>query len=80
MVTMKDLFFSFLSYIAIRSDKNSQHEQDGSFVISFKVTQDMEVEELIKKWLPFMKVITPISLKQKIDKELRTYLGLDSEI
>lgn len=55
-----------------------EQKEDDSLIISFKVTQDMEVEELIKKWLPFMKVITPLSLKQKIDTELRTYLGLSS--
>jgi hypothetical protein len=34
----------------------------------------MEVEELIKRWIPFVKVIEPSSLKQKIENEMREYL------
>jgi predicted DNA-binding transcriptional regulator YafY len=32
------------------------------------------VEELIKRWLPYVKVIEPLSLKEKIEGELREYL------
>jgi hypothetical protein len=34
----------------------------------------MEIEELIKRWIPFVKVIKPLSLKQKIEDKLREYL------
>jgi hypothetical protein len=34
----------------------------------------MEIEELIKRWIPFVKVIEPISLKDKIESDLRNYL------
>ncbi|MEA2020075.1 MAG: hypothetical protein U9N59_16730 [Campylobacterota bacterium] len=44
-------------------------------VVNYKVTQEYEVEELIKKWIPYVKVISPLSLKQKIDDQLREYLG-----
>jgi len=43
-------------------------------ILTFKVTQEMEMEELIKKWLPHIRVIEPLSLKEKIEKELREYL------
>ena len=36
----------------------------------------MEIEELIKKWIPFVKVIEPLSLKKKIDSDLRNYLNI----
>ena len=35
----------------------------------------MEIEELIKKWIPFVKVIEPLSLKEKIASDLRSYLN-----
>jgi predicted DNA-binding transcriptional regulator YafY len=35
----------------------------------------MEIEELIKKWIPFVKVIEPLSLKEKITSDLRSYLN-----
>jgi len=50
--------------------------EDGSLIISFRVTQERELEELIKKWIPYVKVIEPISLKEKIENELREYLNL----
>ena len=54
-----------------------EEKDDGTLILSFKVTQDLEVEELIKKWIPFLTVIAPLTLKEKIDEELRSYLGLD---
>ena len=35
---------------------------------------EKEVEELIKRWLPHMKIISPSSLKEKINKDLLEYL------
>jgi predicted DNA-binding transcriptional regulator YafY len=32
------------------------------------------MEELVKKWLPHMRVIEPLSLKRKIEDDLKRYL------
>jgi predicted DNA-binding transcriptional regulator YafY len=45
-------------------------------IVSYKITQEKEIDELIKRWIPYVKVISPISLKEKIHKELRDYLNL----
>lgn len=34
----------------------------------------MEVEDLIKRWIPHVKVISPPSLKIQIEDELKEYL------
>ena len=39
------------------------------------MTQFMEIESFIKSWLPFIKVIKPVELKEKIELELREYLN-----
>lgn len=39
------------------------------------MTQEFEVDELIKKWIPHMKVISHLSLKKKINSELINYLN-----
>ena len=57
------------------SQNTVEENDDGSLVLSFSVTQEMEMEELIKKWIPHMKVIAPLSLKQKIEDDLRVYLS-----
>jgi len=56
------------------SQKVEEIKDDGNIVLSFRVTQEMEMEELIKKWIPHMKVISPLSLKDKIENDLREYL------
>jgi len=33
-------------------------------------------EELVKKWIPYMRVIEPLSLKEKIEGDLKQYLEL----
>lgn len=56
------------------SQKELTTKEDGTLVLSFKVTQEMEIEELVKRWIPYMKVIEPLSLREKIRKDLMEYL------
>ena len=35
---------------------------------------EKEIEELIKKWLPYLKVIEPLSLDEKIKSDIKKYL------
>ncbi|MDF1875976.1 WYL domain-containing protein [Sulfurimonas sp. SAG-AH-194-I05] len=51
-------------------------KEDGTLVLSFKVTQEMEMEELVKKWLPHVVVIEPLTLIEKIENEIKEYLVL----
>ena len=55
------------------SQKIVRTKEDGTLVLSFKVTQEMEMEELVKKWLPHMRVVSPASLKEKIEADLKEY-------
>ncbi len=49
-------------------------KENGNLILVFTVTQELEIEELIKKWLPYMKVIEPISLDEKIKSDIKKYL------
>ncbi len=66
-------FFRLKKYLPSQKE---EEQEDGSLIVSYKVTQEREMEELIKKWIPNVKIISPISLKEKIEKELRDYLNL----
>ena len=68
----KARFFKAKKYLS--SQKIVEEKDNGSLILSYEVTQDMEMDELIKKWLPYMKVISPVSLKEKIKNDLREYL------
>lgn len=72
----KAKYFRMKKYLP--SQQISESKDNGNIIVEYKVTQEIEVEELIKKWLPYMRVIEPMSLKDKIDKELREYLGIDN--
>ncbi len=58
----------------LSSQKIVEEKEDGSLILSYEVTQDMEMDEVIKKWLPYVKVISPDSLKKSIEKDLQEYL------
>jgi len=65
----------FTSKNHLSSQKIVETKDNGNLILSFKVTQNMEIEELVKRWIPYIKVISPLSLKRKIEKELKDYLS-----
>ena len=67
-------FFRLKKYLISQKE---DEQKDGSLIVSYKVTQEREVEEIIKKWVPYVKVISPISLKEKIEAELKQYLNIN---
>ncbi len=68
----KAYFFKAKKHLG--SQEIIEEKENGNLVIKFKVTQELEVESLIKNWIPHIKVISPLSLKTKIEDELRSYL------
>jgi len=71
---IKARFFKAKNFLP--SQKIIEEKDDGSLVLSFKVTQEMEMDELVKKWIPHMRVVTPLSLQQKIEEDLNQYLNI----
>ena len=66
--------FFFKSKVFLKSQKIIDELENGDIILSFKVTQELEVEELIKKWIPYIKVLEPQSLKEKITNQLEKYI------
>jgi len=58
------------------SQKITEEKKNGNLLLSFVVTQTLEMQDIIKRWIPHMKVVSPLSLKDQIDKELLEYLNL----
>jgi predicted DNA-binding transcriptional regulator YafY len=56
------------------SQKIIDRLENGNLLLSFLVTQELEIEELIKKWLPYLKVVEPLSLDEKIKSDIKKYL------
>ncbi len=59
----------------LKSQEVVETKENGNIVVKYRVTQALEVEALIKAWLPNVKVLEPTSLKEKIESELRDYFN-----
>ena len=68
----KAYFFESKNFLA--SQKNEGVSKSGNLLLSYTITQELEIEELIKKWLPYMRVIEPLSLDEKIKSDIKQYL------
>ena len=54
-----------------------EEKENGNLILKFEVTDEIEIEDLIKSWLPHIKIISPLSLKKKIIQELTVYMEID---
>jgi len=56
------------------SQKIIEEKEDGTLLLSYTVTQDLEMMDIVKRWIPYMKVVSPVSLKEQIAKDITKYL------
>ena len=68
----KARFFKLKKHLP--SQRTVQQKENGNLILAYRVTHPRELKELVKKWIPHIKVIEPSSLKEEIEKELREYL------
>jgi len=58
----------------LASQKILETKENGNLRVSFTVTHEEDIDNIIKSWLPHIKVISPTFFKEKIKKELQEYL------
>lgn len=56
------------------SQKIIEEKDDGSLIISYSVSHEEDVDNLVKSWLPDIEVLEPYSFREKITQELHEYL------
>jgi len=71
----KSKAYYFQSKKFLNSQKIIEIKDNGNLILSYVVTQNIEIEELIKRWIPYLKVISPKTLKDKIESDLKIYLN-----
>ena len=54
--------------------KIKKEERDGSLVIETKIDNFQEIVSVILNWIPYVKVVTPLKLKEEIKQAITTYL------
>jgi len=68
--------FFFKAKKHLKSQEIIETKENGNLLVKFKVTQEIEIEDLVKRWIPYLKVVKPLSLKTKIKDEVRKYLEM----
>jgi len=58
----------------LESQKIIETYADGSLLVSFDISHDEDVDNIIKSWLPHIEVIRPQRFRDKMITELETYL------
>ena len=58
----------------LQSQNIEQEYVDGTLIVSFEVSHDEDIDNIIKSWLPDIEVLEPIRYRDKIKKELQEYL------
>ncbi len=59
----------------ILANQKILEEKETYFKISTKIGYDDEILRIVKYWLPFIKIVKPIYLKEKFDRILKNYLS-----
>ena len=58
----------------LQSQEITKEYSDGSLEILFEITHFEDIDNIIKAWLPHVKVLEPLEYKEAIRKELEDYL------
>ena len=58
----------------LTSQKITKKHTDGSIEVSFEISHDEDVDNLIKSWLPHVEILQPKRFRDKLTNELKTYI------
>ena len=47
--------------------------EDDGLLVSYLISNDMEIIPLIQRWIPFVSVVEPLRIKEKIDENFRLF-------
>ncbi len=66
----------FLVKKHLKSQRIIEKKENDDLIITYQINDEMEVIPLIKKWLPYLKVLSPKTLDDRIKKEIEQYLKI----
>jgi len=70
----KEIAHYFILKKHLPSQEIVKENSDGSIIVTFNVSSDEDVDNLIKSWLPHIEVISPTRFKKRLTSELEEYL------
>ena len=64
----------FLHRDFLESQQIEEKLDDGTLIVSFTVSHDEDIDNIIKSWLPHIEILEPKRFREKLHKELKEYL------
>jgi len=64
----------FLKRNFLQSQEILEIKEDGTLMIRFEISHYEDIDNLVKSWLPHIKVISPVHFREQIKQELQEYL------
>jgi len=58
----------------LQSQNIEEELENGDLIISFEVSHDEDVDNIIKSWIPHIIILKPIRFRNKLTKELKDYI------
>jgi predicted DNA-binding transcriptional regulator YafY len=52
-----------------------EEKDNGNIILKFTVTREVEMKDIVKRWLPYVHVISPKSLRDEIADDINQYLN-----
>jgi len=64
----------FKSKQYLKSQKLIKELENGDILLNYEISNDMEIIPLIQQWIPFIQVVEPLSLKEKIMQNIEKFI------
>ena len=58
----------------LQSQRIVKELKDGSLEVSFEISHDEDVDNVIKSWLPHVEILEPKRFRDKLTAELENYI------
>ena len=58
----------------LKSQKVTKTLKNEDIFVVYEISNDMEIIPIIQRWMPFVQVIEPLRVKERIEENLRVYL------
>lgn len=56
------------------SQKIISEDENGNLLLEYKVTDEMEILPLVKRWMPLIDIIEPLHMKERLLNDMRGYI------
>lgn len=66
----------FVKRCFLQSQEIIETKEDGTLILKFEITHYEDIDNLVKSWLPHIKVLSPSHFHHKIKQELQAYINI----